>query len=175
MISSSLLFKKSPKEIKFVLIDPKKVEFKIYAPLVNSFLMKIQGCKHPIITDVDDAILALNALCELMDKRFDLLRRINVRNINEYNEKITNSTIGCADGYEYMPYIMVIIDEFADLKMIAEEDIEMPLVRLAQLARSVGIHLIIATQRPTYNIITGNIQGKLKQLIYSNLQTNKQM
>lgn len=156
-IIMSLLFKKSPHELKLVLIDPKEVEFKIYTPLVNSFLMKIQGCKHPIITDVDDAILALNALCELMDKRFDLLRRINVRNINEYNEKITNSTIGCADGYEYMPYIMVIIDEFADLKMIAEEDIEMPLVRLAQLARSVGIHLIIATQRPTYNIITGNI------------------
>lgn len=158
-IIMSLLFKKSPQELKLVLIDPKEVEFKIYTPLVNSFLMKIQGCKHPIITDVDDAILALNALCELMDKRFDLLRRINVRNINEYNEKITNSTIGCADGYEYMPYIMVIIDEFADLKMIAEEDIEMPLVRLAQLARSVGIHLIIATQRPTYNIITGNISA----------------
>lgn len=158
-IIMSLLFKKSPQELNFVLIDPKKVEFEIYYPLINSFLMKIQGCKHPIITDVDEAVLALNSLCELMNKRFDLLKHTNVRNINEYNEKITNNTIGNADGYEYMPYIVVIIDEFADLKMIAEEDIEMPLVRLAQLARSVGIHLIIATQRPTYNIITGNISA----------------
>lgn len=158
-IIMSLLFKKSPQELNFVLIDPKKVEFEIYYPLINSFLMKIQGCKHPIITDVDEAVLALNSLCELMNKRFDLLKHTNVRNINEYNEKITNNTIGNANGYEYMPYIVVIIDEFADLKMIAEEDIEMPLVRLAQLARSVGIHLIIATQRPTYNIITGNISA----------------
>ena len=155
----SLLFKKLPHELKFVLIDPKRTEFGIYASLADSFLMDIQGCKHPIIADVDDAILALNSLCELMDERFNKLKRASVRNINEYNEKIASHLLSSADGYEYMPNIVVIIDEFADLKMIAGEDIEMPLVRLAQLAHAVGIHLVIATQRPTYNIITGTISA----------------
>lgn len=153
----SLLFKKMPYELKFVLIDPKRTEFGIYAPLTDSFLMEIQGCKRSIIADVDDAILALNSLCELMDERFNKLKRANVKNINEYNEKIASHLLNCADGYEYMPNIVVIIDEFADLKMTAVEDIEIPLVRLAQLAHVVGIHLVIATQRPTYNIITGTI------------------
>ena len=153
----SLLFKKMPYELKFVLIDPKRTEFGIYAPLTDSFLMEIQGCKRSIIADVDDAILALNSLCELMDERFNKLKRASVRNINEYNEKIVSHLLNCADGYEYMSNIVVIIDEFADLKMTAVEDIEIPLVRLAQLAHVVGIHLVIATQRPTYNIITGTI------------------
>lgn len=153
----SLLFKKLPHELKFVLIDPKGTEFGIYAPLADSFLMKISKCEHPIITDVNDAILALNDLCELMDKRFDLLKHANVRNINKYNEKITSNLLDYADGHKYMFYIVVVIDEYADLIMTADEDIEMPLVRLAQLARSVGIHLVITTQRSAYNIITGNI------------------
>ena len=153
----SLLFKKMPYELKFVLIDPKRTEFGVYAPLADSFLMEIQGCKRSIITEIGDAILALNSLCELMDERFNKLKRASVRNINEYNEKIASHLLNCADGYEYMPNIVVIIDEFADLKMTAGEDIEMPLVRLAQLAHAVGIHLVIATQRPTYNIITGTI------------------
>lgn len=138
----SLLFKKLPHELKFVLIDPKGTEFEIYAPLADSFLMKIPKCEHPIITDVNDAILALNDLCELMDKRFDLLKRANVKNINEYNEKITSNLL-----------------DYADFIMTSGEDIEMPLVRLAQLAHSVGIHLVITTQRLTYNIITGIIRA----------------
>lgn len=158
-IIMSLLFKKSPQELKFVLIDPKGTEFKIYTPLANSFLMEIPQCKSSIITNVDDATLALNGLCELMDERFNLLRNAKVRNIDEYNKKIANNLLDRAGGYEYMPYIVVIIDEFADLKMVMGEDIEMPLVRLAQMARAVGIHLIISTQHPTYDIITGNIRA----------------
>ncbi len=141
-IIMSLLFKKLPHELKFVLIDPKGTEFEIYAPLADSFLMKIPKCEHPIITDVNDAILALNDLCELMDKRFDLLKRANVKNINEYNEKITSNLL-----------------DYADFIMTSGEDFEMPLVRLAQLAHSVGIHLVITTQRLTYNIITGIIRA----------------
>ena len=168
----SLLFKKMPHELKFVLVDPKRTEFGVYAPLVDSFLMGIQGCKHSIIADVDDAILALNSLCELMDERFNKLKRANVRNINEYNEKIASHLLNCADGYEYMPNIIVIIDEFADLKIAAGEDIEMPLVRLAQLAHAVGIHLVIATQRPTYNIITGNIIANFPACIAFKVSTS---
>ena len=158
-IIMSLLFKKLPHELKFVLIDPKGTEFEIYAPLADSFLMKIPKCEHPIITDVNDAILALNDLCELMDKRFDLLKRANVKNINEYNEKITSNLLDYADCHQYMSYIVVVIDEYADFIMTSGEDIEMPLVRLAQLAHSVGIHLVITTQRLTYNIITGIIRA----------------
>ena len=158
-IIMSLLFKKLPHELKFVLIDPKGTEFEIYAPLADSFLMKIPKCEHPIITDVNDAILALNDLCELMDKRFDLLKRANVKNINEYNEKITSNLLDYADCHQYMSYIVVVIDEYADFIMTSGEDFEMPLVRLAQLAHSVGIHLVITTQRLTYNIITGIIRA----------------
>ena len=168
----SLLFKKSPHELKLVLFDPKGVEFKRYAPLANSFLMKMQGCAQPIITNVDDAILALNVLCELMDKRFDLLKRDKVRNINEYNEKITNGLFNDAEGHKHMPYVVVIIDEIADLKMIAGEDIEMPLVKLAQLGRPVGIHLIITTQRPTYDIITGTIKANFPTSISFKVASN---
>ena len=166
----SLLFKKTPHELKFVLIDPKRTEFEVYAPLADSFLMKIQGCKRSIIADVDDAILALESLCELMDERFKKLKRASVRNINEYNEKIASHLLNCAD--EYMPNIVVIIDELADLKIAAGEDIEMPLVRLAQLAHAVGIHLVIATQRPTYNIITGNIIANFPACIAFKVSTS---
>lgn len=158
-IIMSLLFKKSPQELKFVLIDLKGTEFKVYAPLANSFLMEIPQWKSSIITNVDDAALALNGLCELMDERFNLLRNAKVRNIDEYNKKIAVNLLDRAGGYEYMPYIVVIIDEFADLKMVMGEDIEMPLVRLAQMARAVGIHLIVSTQHPTFDIITGNIRA----------------
>ena len=171
-IITSLLFKKMPCELKFVLIDPKGTEFGVYAPLADSFLMGIQGCKHSIITDVDDAILALNGLCELMDERFSKLKRASVRNINEYNEKIANHLLNGADGYEYMPNIVVVVDEFADLKMTAGEDIENPLVRLAQLAHAVGIHLVIATQRPTYNIITGIISANFPASIAFKVSTS---
>ena len=168
----SLLFKKTPHELKFVLIDPKRTEFGVYAPLADSFLMGFKGRKRSIIADVDDAILALNSLCELMYERFNKLKRVSVRNINEYNEKIASHLLNCADGYEYMPYIVVIIDEFADFIITAGEDMEMPLVRLAQVAHAVGIHLVVATQRPTYNIITGGINANFPARIAFKVSTS---
>lgn len=159
-IITSLLYKKHPNELKIVLIDPKKVEFSVYAPIANHFMAKIPGNEEePIITDVTKVIKTLNSLCRLMDTRYDLLKQAGARNIKEYNKKYVNHQLRLTDGHEYMPYIVVVIDEFGDLIMTAGKEIEMPIARIAQLARAVGIHMVIATQRPTTSIITGNIKA----------------
>lgn len=158
-IITSLLYKKHPAELKFVLVDPKKVEFSIYAPIERHFLAKIAEEKDPIITDVKRVVQTLNSLCQLMDHRYDLLKMAKVRNIKEYNAKFNARLLNPEKGHEFMPYIVVIIDEFGDLIMTAGKDVELPIARIAQLARAVGIHMVIATQRPTTNIITGTIKA----------------
>lgn len=158
-IITSLLYKKHPAELKFVLVDPKKVEFSIYAPIERHFLAKIAEEKDPIITDVKRVVQTLNSLCQLMDHRYDLLKMAKVRNIKEYNAKFNVRLLNPEKGHEFMPYIVVIIDEFGDLIMTAGKDVELPIARIAQLARAVGIHMVIATQRPTTNIITGTIKA----------------
>lgn len=159
-IITSLLYKKHPNEIKFVLIDPKKVEFSVYNPIANHFLAKVpDDNEEPIITDVTKVIRTLNSLCALMDHRYDMLKMASARNIKEYNYKLVNHKLDLTKGHEYMPYIVVVIDEFGDLIMTAGKEIEMPIARIAQLARAVGIHMVIATQRPTTTIITGNIKA----------------
>ena len=161
----SLLFKKHPNELKIVLVDPKKVEFSIYNPIANAFMAQIPDTdEEPIITDVTKVVRTLKGLCTLMDHRYDLLKIAGVRNIKEYNEKFVNHRLRTVDSngnplHEYMPYIVVIIDEFGDLIMTAGKEVELPIARIAQLARAVGIHMIIATQRPTTNIITGTIKA----------------
>ena len=159
-IITSLLYKKHPNELKFVLVDPKKVEFSVYAPLANHFMATLpENEEEPIITDVTKVVRTLNSLCKLMDTRYDLLKMARARNIKEYNEKFINHQLDLTKGHDYMPYIVVIIDEFGDLIMTAGKEIELPIARIAQLARAVGIHMIIATQRPTTNIITGTIKA----------------
>ena len=161
-IITSLLYKKHPNELKFVLVDPKKVEFSIYSPIVNHFMAQIPdstGEEEAIITDMAKVIRTLNSLCKLMDSRYDLLKMAGARNIKEYNNKFVNHKLKLTDGHDYMPYIVVIIDEFGDLIMTAGKEIELPIARIAQLARAVGIHMVIATQRPTTKIITGNIKA----------------
>lgn len=158
-IITSLLYKKHPNELKFVLIDPKKVEFSIYAPIVPHFMAKVEDNDEAIITDVKKVIRTLNSLCKLMDNRYDMLKLAGAKNIVEYNRKYVNHQLRLTDGHEFMPYIVVIIDEFGDLIMTAGKEIEMPIARIAQLARAVGIHMVIATQRPTTSIITGNIKA----------------
>lgn len=159
-IITSLLYKKHPNELKLVLIDPKKVEFSTYAPIANHFMAKIPDeNEEPIITDVTKVIRTLNSLCKLMDTRYDMLKAAGARNIKEYNKKYVNHQLKLTDGHEYMPYIVVVIDEFGDLIMTAGKEIEMPIARIAQLARAIGIHMVIATQRPTTSIITGNIKA----------------
>ena len=159
-VITSLLYKKHPNELKLVLIDPKKVEFSIYSPIVNHFLAKVpEEDDEPIITDVTKVVRTLNSLCKLMDTRYDMLKMAGARNIKEYNEKFVNHKLNLTKGHEYMPYIVVIIDEFGDLIMTAGKEIELPIARIAQLARAVGIHMVIATQRPTTSIITGNIKA----------------
>lgn len=158
-IITSLLYKKHPAELKLVMIDPKKVEFSVYAPIVNHFLAKIPGDDDPIITDVTKVVQTLKSLCQLMDHRYDLLKMAKVRNVKEYNEKFKAHRLNPENGHEFMPYIVVIIDEFGDLIMTAGKEVELPIARIAQLARAVGIHMVIATQRPTTNIITGTIKA----------------
>ena len=159
-IVTSLLYKKHPAELKIVLVDPKKVEFSIYNPLINHFLAKVpDDDADPIITDVTKVVRTLNSLCKLMDTRYDLLKEVGARNIKEYNKKFIERRIPPRNGHGYMPYIVVIIDEFGDLIMTAGKEIELPIARIAQLARAVGIHMVIATQRPTTTIITGNIKA----------------
>lgn len=159
-IITSLLYKKHPNELKLVLIDPKKVEFSVYAPIAQHFMAKIpDDNEEPIITDVTKVIKTLNSLCKLMDTRYDMLKQAGARNIKEYNKKYINHQLRLTDGHEYMPYIVVVIDEFGDLIMTAGKEIELPIARIAQLARAVGIHMVIATQRPTTSIITGNIKA----------------
>ncbi len=158
-IITSLLYKKHPAELKFVLIDPKKVEFSIYTAIRNHYLAQLPDAEEPIITDVTKVVHTLNSVCVLMDRRYDLLKDAKVRNIKEYNEKFINRRLNPEKGHDYMPYIVVVIDEFGDLIMTAGKEIELPIARIAQLARAVGIHMIIATQRPTTNIITGTIKA----------------
>lgn len=158
-IITSLLYKKHPNELKFVLIDPKKVEFSVYQTIQNHFMAKLEEEDEAIITDVKKVVRTLNSLCKLMDTRYDLLKMASCRNIKEYNEKFLNRRLRLVDGHDYMPYIVVIIDEFGDLIMTAGKEVELPIARIAQLARAVGIHMVIATQRPTTTIITGNIKA----------------
>ena len=159
-IITSLLYKKHPNELKIVLVDPKKVEFSVYAPIADHFMATVAGNEdEPIITDVTKVVNTLNSLTTLMDARYDLLKIAGARNIKEYNQKFVNHQLDLTKGHEYMPYIVVIIDEYGDLIMTAGKEIELPITRIAQLARAVGIHMIIATQRPTANIITGSIKA----------------
>ncbi|MDQ3846224.1 MAG: DNA translocase FtsK, partial [Bacteroidota bacterium] len=155
----SLLYKKHPSQLKLVLIDPKKVELSIYRHIENHFLAKLPGEEEAIITDTKKVINTLNALCIEMDNRYDLLKEAGARNIKEYNEKFIRRKLNPQKGHQYLPFIVLVIDEFADLIMTAGKEVEMPIARLAQLARAVGIHLIIATQRPSVNIITGTIKA----------------
>ena len=158
-IITSLLYKKHPAELKFVLVDPKKVEFSIYSVIEHHFLAKLPDGEDAIITDVTKVVQTLNSICVEMDTRYDLLKAAHVRNIKEYNEKFINRRLNPEKGHKFMPYIVVVIDEFGDLIMTAGKDVELPIARIAQLARAGGIHMIIATQRPTTNIITGTIKA----------------
>lgn len=171
----SLLYRKHPSEIKLVLIDPKKVELPIYSEISKHFLAKLPDSDDAIITDTTKVIYTLNSLCIEMDQRYDLLKQARVRNVSEYNEKFTRRKLNPEKGHRYLPYIVLIIDEFADLIMTAGKEVEMPLGRLAQLARAVGIHLIIATQRPSVKIITGlikaNFPGRIAFKVSSNIDS----
>ncbi len=158
-IVTSLLYKKHPSELKLVIIDPKKVEFAIYAPIERHFLAKLPDGEDAIITDVTKVVQTLNSLCVEMDTRYNLLRNAGCRNIKEYNAKFTSRQLNPEHGHRFLPYIVIIIDEFGDLIMTAGKEVELPICRIAQLARAVGIHAIIATQRPTTNIITGTIKA----------------
>ncbi len=155
----SLLYKKHPSQLKFVLVDPKKVELSLYRVIEKHFLAKLPGEDESIITDTKKVVNTLNALCIEMDNRYDLLKEAGCRNIKEYNEKFTNRRLNPQKGHQYLPFIVLVVDEFADLIMTAGKEVEMPIARLAQLARAIGIHLIIATQRPSVNIITGTIKA----------------
>ncbi|MFI5133193.1 MAG: DNA translocase FtsK 4TM domain-containing protein [Chitinophagales bacterium] len=155
----SLLYKKHPSQLKFVLIDPKKVELNVYRHIEKHFLAKLPGEEEAIITDTKKVVHTLNALCIEMDNRYDLLKEAGARNIKEYNDKFIQRKLNPLKGHQYLPFIVLVIDEFADLIMSAGKEIEMPIARLAQLARAVGLHLIIATQRPSVNIITGTIKA----------------
>jgi len=155
----SLLYKKHPAQLKFVLVDPKKVELSLYRVIEKHFLAKLPGEEEPIITDTKKVVHTLNALCIEMDNRYDLLKEAGCRNIKEYNEKFIKRRLNPNKGHQYLPFIVLVVDEFADLIMTAGKEVEMPIARLAQLARAIGIHLIIATQRPSVNIITGTIKA----------------
>ncbi|MBO4267893.1 MAG: DNA translocase FtsK, partial [Bacteroidaceae bacterium] len=158
-VITSLLYKKHPAELKLVMVDPKMVEFSIYAPIVKHFLAKMPDETDAIITDTTKVIHTLKSLCIEMDSRYELLKEANVRSVIEYNNKFKDRQLNPEKGHRYLPYIVVVIDEFGDLIMTAGKDIEMPIARIAQKARAVGMHMIIATQRPTTNIITGTIKA----------------
>ena len=155
----SLLYKKHPSQIKFVLVDPKKVELTLFNKIERHFLAKLPGGEDAIITDTKKVVATLNSLCILMDQRYELLKMAMVRNIKEYNAKFLSRKLNPKNGHHFMPYIVLVVDEFADLIMTAGKEVELPIARLAQLARAIGIHLIIATQRPSVNIITGTIKA----------------
>lgn len=157
-IITSLLYRKHPAQLKFVLIDPKMVEFSLYAKLEKHFLAKMASEDDAIVTDPKKAVYTFNSLCLEMDARLDLCRKAGARNIVEYNEKFVNYKLNPENGHRYLPYIVVVVDEFADLIMTARE-VEAPVMRLAQKARAIGIHLIIATQRPDVKVITGGIKA----------------
>ena len=165
-IITSLLYKKHPAELKIVLVDPKKVEFSVYSTIEKHFLAKVPDEEaDPIITDVTKVVRTLNSLCKEMDTRYDLLKMAQARNLKEYNKKFIDRQLNPEHGHRFMPYIVVVIDEFGDLIMTAGKEVELPIARIAQLARAVGIHMIIATQRPTTNIITGTIKANFPSRI----------
>jgi S-DNA-T family DNA segregation ATPase FtsK/SpoIIIE len=158
-VLTSLLYKKHPAEIKFVLVDPKKVELNIYNKIERHYLAKLPDTNDAIITDNTKVIHTLNSLCIEMDNRYELLKNANCRNLKEYNQKYRERKLNPNDGHTFLPYIVLVVDEFADLIMTAGKEVETPIARLAQLARAIGIHLIIATQRPSVNVITGVIKA----------------
>ncbi len=158
-VLTSLLYKKHPAEIKFILIDPKKVELTLFNKIERHFLAKLPDTDEAIITDTSKVVATLNSLCIEMDDRYDLLKAAYVRNIKEYNEKFKQRKLNPENGHRFLPYIVLVIDEFADLMMTAGKEVESPIARLAQLARAIGIHLIVATQRPSVNVITGIIKA----------------
>ncbi len=158
-VLASLLYKKHPSQLKFVLVDPKKVELTLFNKIERHFLAKLPDSEEAIITDNQKVINTLNSLCIEMDSRYELLKNAFVRNIKEYNAKFIKRKLSPEKGHKYLPYIVVVIDEFADLIMTAGKEVEQPIARIAQLARAIGIHLIIATQRPSTNIITGSIKA----------------
>lgn len=159
VIIASILFKKHPSQVKFVMVDPKKVELSLYKIIENHFLAKLPDEEEAIITDTSKVVNTLNSLCIEMDQRYDLLKEAQVRNIKEYNQKFLKRRLNPEKGHRFMPYIVLIIDELADLMMTAGKEVETPIARLAQLARAIGIHLVVATQRPSVNIITGIIKA----------------
>lgn len=170
-IITSLLYTKHPCEMKMVLVDPKKVEFTLYSAIENYYLAKLPDNGDAIITDVKKVVRTLNSLCKEMDDRYDLLKLAKMRNIKEYNAKFCARELSPAAGHRYLPYIVLIIDEFGDLIMTAGREVEQPLARLAQLARAIGIHLVIATQRPSVNIITGSIKANFPARIAFRVQS----
>jgi S-DNA-T family DNA segregation ATPase FtsK/SpoIIIE len=155
----SLLYKKHPAELKFVMVDPKKVELSLYKHIENHFLAKLPGDADAILTDTSLVVNTLKSLCLEMDQRYELLKHAEVRNLKEYNKKFLERRLSPVDGHRFLPYIVLIIDELADLMMTAGKEVELPIARLAQLARAIGIHLVLATQRPSVNIITGTIKA----------------
>ncbi len=158
-IITSLLYKKHPAELKFVMVDPKKVELTLYSRIERHYLAKLPDSEEAIITDTRKVVRTLNSLGIEMDNRYELLKDAQVRNIKEYNAKFKSRKLNPNHGHRFLPYIVLVVDEFADLIMTAGKEVEAPIMRLAQLARAVGIHLIIATQRPSVNIITGTIKA----------------
>lgn len=158
-ILASLLYKKHPSELKFVMVDPKKVELSLYSKIERHYLAKLPDTEEAILTDNSKVINTLNSLCVEMDNRYELLKNAFCRNLKEYNQKFTERKLNPENGHRYLPYIVLVVDEFADLIMTAGKEVEHPIARLAQLARAVGIHLIIATQRPSVNVITGMIKA----------------
>ena len=158
-IIASLLYSKTPDELKFVMIDPKMVEFSLYAKIEKHYLAKIPGAEDAIITDMDKVVATLSSLCVEMDNRYQLLKDAHTRNLVEYNDKIKERKLNPLEGHRFLPYIVVVVDEFSDLIMTAGKDVEIPIARLAQKARAVGMHVIIATRRPSTNVITGIIKA----------------
>jgi S-DNA-T family DNA segregation ATPase FtsK/SpoIIIE len=159
VLLTSLLYKKHPAQLKFVLVDPKKVELTLFNKIERHFLAKLPDAEEAIITDTKKVVNTLNSLCIEMDNRYDLLKDAEVRNIKEYNTKFIHRRLNPEKGHRYLPYIVLIIDELADLMMTAGKEVEQPIARLAQLARAIGIHLVVATQRPSVNVITGLIKA----------------
>ncbi|WP_080779066.1 FtsK/SpoIIIE family DNA translocase [Chryseobacterium phocaeense] len=158
-ILTSLLYKKHPSELKFVMVDPKKVELSLYSKIERHYLAKLPDADEAIITDTNKVINTLNSLCIEMDTRYDLLKNAFCKNLKEYNKKFSERKLNPENGHRFLPYIVLVVDEFADLIMTAGKEVELPIARLAQLARAVGIHLIVATQRPSVNVITGMIKA----------------
>jgi len=159
IIIASLLYKKHPSQLKFVMVDPKKVELSLYNKIERHFLAKLPDSTDAIITDSKKVVFTLNSLCIEMDQRYSLLTKASVRHLKEYNKKFVERKLNPNEGHRFLPYIVVIIDELADLMMQAGKEIETPIARLAQLARAIGIHLVVATQRPSVNVITGIIKA----------------